>query len=1011
MQSLQLNRVLGVLKTSTVLFCAAFTTQAVADDDSRQIEEVIVTAQRASESIQDVPIAVTALSGDMLEDRQILGATDLQMNAPNVTFTATNFGGSSFSIRGIGRLVIAASGENGVSTHVNDIPLGTNLTAVEFVDVSRVEVLRGPQGTLYGRNATGGAINVVTNMPEVDGVKGMLDAEMSSYNGRRYKGMLNIPITDTIAVRAAGMMLDRDGYITNLAYGQENAAGETLQGINKDIDGRNLWTGRITASWAFSDNGEAWIQYNQFSENDDRARITNQICVTNDVPLQGCKTGEFGFEGPHLGSTTGGIFGGYFGAQYFGDKGNALPGTLTEYEYARPQLGFRTMHTDFEPIYQSEEKTVSMGIDYRFDDYEVSFLGAYQETESLFQQDYNMDVGPVLRTAATNPTGIIALLGLSSYPTTAPAGGAGEDWGNGPCNYNDGTHGVPGGCIADVDQGRVFSYDQSSSSSEYWTIEARLASNLDGPFNFIVGASAYDSGGSGDYYVFANTLDLLGTVTGAYPGSYNSTRAGNNEGLETDGHAYFAEVYYDLNEKTKVTLGLRRNKDNKFIADANAFLDASYRVEFVPSSGFTREVDFVRGADAMDDPDLVALYGATDAFTAAYGTAAQSAERIAAADMIPLVPQPGERRKLTGSPQDFTWEETTGRLGVDYRLSDDSLLYAFYSVGYKPGGFNPPISSAFQGDIKFDFDQEEISSIEIGSKNTLMDGTMKLNGALFMYDYEGLQITRIANNSSINDNIDAEIWGAEVEFEWYPDMLPGVSIDGAYSYLNTEVDSGSESVDPTNRTAGLSQWTTVNEWVPGPTAGVNYVVDTAAFTAAQPALSATVIDPTSGLAAAPLLPGTVRENGLPAYLNRASAESGLFGNIPTSNGIAQDLGGKSLPNSPEHTLKLGVAYAMPSPVFDGDLIVRLDYYWQDDMYAREFNTAGDVIESWDQFNLSLIFESADGKWGARAWARNLADEDNITGHYLTSDTSGFYRNYFLTEPRIVGASIRYNFGY
>lgn len=1008
MQSLQLNRVLGVLKTSTVLFCAAFTTQAVADDDSRQIEEVIVTAQRASESIQDVPIAVTALSGDMLEDRQILGATDLQMNAPNVTFTATNFGGSSFSIRGIGRLVIAASGENGVSTHVNDIPLGTNLTAVEFVDVSRVEVLRGPQGTLYGRNATGGAINVVTNMPEVDGVKGMLDAEMSSYNGRRYKGMLNIPITDTIAVRAAGMMLDRDGYITNLAYGQENAAGETLKGINEDIDGRNLWTGRITASWAFSDNGEAWIQYNQFSENDDRARITNQICVTNDVPLQGCKTGEFGFEGPHLGSTTGGIFGGYFGAQYFGDRGNGLPGTLTEYEYARPQLGFRTMHTDFEPIYQSEEKTVSMGIDYRFDNYEVSVLGAYQETESLFQQDYNMDVGPVLRTAATNPASLVGLLGLSSYPTTAPAGGAGEDWGNGPCNYNDGTHGVPGGCIADVDQSRVFSYDQSSSTSEYWTIEARLASNLDGPLNFMVGASAYDSGGSGDYYVFANTLDLLGTATGAYPGSFNSTRAGNNEGLETDGHAYFAEVYYDLNDRTKVTFGLRRNKDNKFIADSNAFLDAAFIDATRPALGYSREAAFAAGSDTVGSPERVALYGATQLFEDAKGTAPYSAERLAASAAIPLVPQPGERRKLTGSPQNFTWEETTGRLGVDYQLSDDSLLYAFYSVGYKPGGFNPPISEAFQGDIKFDFDQEEISSIEIGSKNTLLDGTMKLNGSLFMYDYEGLQITRIANNSSINDNIDAEIWGAEVEFEWYPDMLPGVSIDGAYSYLDTEVDSGSESVDPTNRTAGLAEWTTVNEWVPGATAGVNYVVDTAAFTAAVPLLTTTVIDPASGLQAAPPLPGTVRANGLPAYLNRASATA--FG-IASSNGISQDLGGNSLPNSPEHTLKLGVAYAMPSPVFDGDLIVRLDYYWQDDMYAREFNTAGDVIESWDQFNLSLIFESADGKWGARAWARNLADEDNITGHYLTSDTSGFYRNYFLTEPRIVGASIRYNFGY
>jgi outer membrane receptor protein involved in Fe transport len=376
-----------------------------------------------------------------------------------------------------------------------------------------------------------------------------------------------------------------------------------------------------------------------------------------------------------------------------------------------------------------------------------------------------------------------------------------------------------------------------------------------------------------------------------------------------------------------------------------------------------------------------------------------SDERLAASAAIPIVPQPGERRKLTGSPQDFTWEETTGRIGIDYELSGDSMLYAFYSVGYKPGGANPPVSEAFQGDIKFDFDQEEISSIEIGSKNTLLDGAMKLNGSIFVYDYEGLQITRIANNSSINDNIDADIWGAEVEFEWYPDMLPGVSFDGSYSYLNTEVASGSESIDPTNRTAGLSEWTTVNEFVPGPTAGVNYVVNTQEFTDNLEAL-------TAAGAAAPI-PGTVRANGLPAYLNRAGATA--FG-VTSSNGIALDLGGNSLPNSPEHTIKLGMAYAFDAPIVDGDMILRLDYYWQDDMYAREFNTDGDVIEAWDQFNLSLIFESADGQWSARAWARNLADEDNITGHYLTSDTSGFYRNYFLTEPRIFGASIRYNFG-
>jgi outer membrane receptor protein involved in Fe transport len=512
------------------------------------------------------------------------------------------------------------------------------------------------------------------------------------------------------------------------------------------------------------------------------------------------------------------------------------------------------------------------------------------------------------------------------------------------------------------------------------------------------GVSAYDFGGSGDYYVFANTLDLLGTVTGAYPGSFNSTRGPDNEGLKTDGNAIFAEFYYDINDRTKLTFGLRRNEDNKFIADANAFLDAAFINPANPTLGYSREAAFVQGGDTYNAA-RAELFGATSLFESAVGTDAFSDERFAASAAIPLVPQPGERRQLTGSPQSFTWSQTTGRIGIDFNLSDDSLLYAFYSTGYKPGGFNPPVSEAFQGDIKFDFEQEEISSFEIGSKNTVLDGTMKLNGSLFFYDYEGLQITRIANNSSINDNIDAEIWGAELEFEWYPEALPGVSFDGAYSYLNTEVAGGSESVDPTNRTAGLAEWTTVNEWVPGPTAGVNYVVDTQQFT--------DNVDTLIAVGAALPIPGTVRANGLPAYVNRAGATA--LG-ITSSNGIGIDLGGNSLPNSPESTLKLGMAYSFVSPVFDGDMILRLDYYWQDDMYAREFNTAGDLIESWDQFNLSMIFESADGKWGARAWVRNLSDDDNITGHYLTSDTSGFYRNYFLTEPRIFGASVRYNFG-
>lgn len=952
------------------------------------IEEVTVTAQRVAESIQDVPIAVTALSESMMEDRQIIGTTDIQLNAPNVSFTATNFGGSSFSIRGIGRLVIAASGENGVSTHVNDIPVTSNLNAIEFFDVSRVEVLRGPQGTLYGRNATGGAINMVTNMPTYDGVEGFVDIEAGDYGHQRIKGMLNVPITDTFAIRVAGLQLERDGYIDNLAYGQVGSGGQTISGIDDDVDGRDHWAARITAAWEINDRANLWVSYSEFDEDSDRVRVSNQICQTNPLPLQGCLPNGFGFEQPHQGTTTGGIFGGFFGALPFGDPAPAS-------DFARPELGFRDMHTDYEPIFQENEELWTAGFTYEFEQYTLSVLGGYQEREYLARQDYNMDVGATFQSLPSLLPGNPVLLPPGTlFPTTAPAGGAGEDWTNPQCNYNDGTSGLRGGCVTDADETRVFSYDQASFTSEYWTAEVKLQSSFDGPFNFLVGVSAYDSGDSGDYYVFSNTLDLLGTVTGAYPAGFNSTRAPDRKGLEQDGEAIFAEMYYDITDEIKLTFGLRRNEDNKLIRDTNVFLDASF---VGIGDELSRESGFAQGSDDFDAA-RAELYGATDLFAAAVGTAPFSDERLAAIRAIPLVPQPGERRALTGSPSDFTFEETTGRIGIDWALSVDSMVYGFVSKGYKPGGFNPPVSEAFQGDIKFDFEPEEVLAYEIGTKNTLLDGRMTLNGSIFFYDYEGLQITRIANNSSINDNIDAEIWGVELEGMWLPEAVPGMQIDFAYSYLNTEVTDG-ESVDPTNRTADNPAWITLEEFVPGPTAGVNYVADLAGVQAVTPTAIA--------LGAAVPLPGTTYPDGTPAYFNRGFLEAV---GVTTSNGLSQDLGGNSLPNSPEHTFKIGVAYTFNIPAIAGTLTPRIDYYWQDDMYSREFNTPGDEIDSWDQWNASLIYESDDGRWSARAWVRNLQDEDNITGHYLTSDTSGFYRNYFLTEPRIYGASFRYSFG-
>ena len=138
------------------------------------IEEVIVTAQRTEQSLQSVPIAVSAFTNETLQERQIEVSSDLQLQVPGVTFSSGTFsGGGGFSIRGITNLATAASADAGVEIHMNGLPLGaTSANEVGFLDMERIEVLRGPQRTLFGRNSTGGVINLITARPDLDAFGG-----------------------------------------------------------------------------------------------------------------------------------------------------------------------------------------------------------------------------------------------------------------------------------------------------------------------------------------------------------------------------------------------------------------------------------------------------------------------------------------------------------------------------------------------------------------------------------------------------------------------------------------------------------------------------------------------------------------------------------------------------------------------------------------------------------------------------------------------------------------------
>ena len=176
-------------------------------------EEIVVTAQRRSESVQDVPISITALSGETLAQAGIQDTERLSTLTPGLLVQRSVVG--KISIRGVGNENYTISGDPGVAVHSDGVYVARAAAGLfDLFDVNRVEVLRGPQGTLYGRNATGGVINVIPNTP-TDDLGARVAAEYGNYDAIRVEGMVNAPIGAGWAVRLAGLGSWRDGFTRN----------------------------------------------------------------------------------------------------------------------------------------------------------------------------------------------------------------------------------------------------------------------------------------------------------------------------------------------------------------------------------------------------------------------------------------------------------------------------------------------------------------------------------------------------------------------------------------------------------------------------------------------------------------------------------------------------------------------------------------------------------------------------------------------------------------------------
>ena len=189
------------------------------------LEEVVVTAQKREQSIQDVPISITAISGESLQANIVQDVYDLRATVPALEVRGVDppSQGAAFAIRGLGSSVFNMGFEPTVGTFIDGVYVSRSglVASSDLLDLDRVEVLKGPQGTLFGKNTTGGVIHFITNKPSFDEVEGFAEVTYQEYDQVRVRGVVNVPVQDNFAARIAASWHNGDGYL-------DNANGEDL---------------------------------------------------------------------------------------------------------------------------------------------------------------------------------------------------------------------------------------------------------------------------------------------------------------------------------------------------------------------------------------------------------------------------------------------------------------------------------------------------------------------------------------------------------------------------------------------------------------------------------------------------------------------------------------------------------------------------------------------------------------------------------------------------------------
>lgn len=688
-----------------------------------QLEEVVVTAQKREQSLQDVPISITAIGGERIQDAAINSFNDLDNYVPNFQ-VSENAIATSITMRGIS-VGANQSFEQSVGTFVDGIYLGRmRQIRLGFFDLAQVEVLRGPQSVLFGKNTLAGAVNIRSASPDVGGpTSGRFAVSYESNEGRVFEGWAQTSLSDTFAVRIAARDRSDEGYLDNAFTSVDPTVLPSAPQTDEQIF-------RISARWTPADTTQVDFKY--LRSEHDRIGATSFITLfqptENLAPLDlaGYALNGALFPDAPVGQYYRSAFsiGGaaLSGRQLdVGGPGERPEGTKTNNE----EWSFNLEHEFENSITLSWTSGYSV---YDFEDGLDADWGPLRFIGRSDDQDFDQS-SHELRLAGGNDN-LYWTVGLNYLESTQQIN---------RLTVLDGTFGSPTVTQAIFGVPSAFAYSPAQLNN---LLGPGVGINT--PVPTFGGASLANLGG-------------FEQVTPGMPGVTMFNQMGGMADWEqdTESRAIFAQVSYDITDTLNLTAGIRYTEEDKdVVAITDVTYDSASRAGAgLSSGGIATAVDFSAIGPGMNLGSFMG-HSLLGSLLGRYET-------------------------------DFDESRTTDQLlpgvSLSWTPNEESSYYVTYSEGFKSGGFNAaidqdPVFALVNGSrvalrdqpgVGFEFDDETGWSLEVGGKHSLLDGDMVFNWNLFTSEYKNQQVSTfqgtgfvIANAGSSTSN------GLEVDMQW-----------------------------------------------------------------------------------------------------------------------------------------------------------------------------------------------------------------------------------------------------